>query len=99
MLARAPHTFKSGISLCPCPPLAETNETKNRASSAGFLFVENNTFCYTQNYLKKFYDRRDKNCPVQGKKIRKTLYQNEWWFVINDVIETLTDSNDPAQYF
>ncbi|MEK7623978.1 MAG: Bro-N domain-containing protein [Patescibacteria group bacterium] len=35
----------------------------------------------------------------KGKKIRKTLYQNEWWFVINDVIETLTDSNDPAQYF
>ncbi len=35
----------------------------------------------------------------KGKKIRKTLYNNEWWFVINDVIETLTDSNDPAQYF
>ena len=32
-------------------------------------------------------------------KDQKTLYQNEWWFVINDVIETLTDSNDPAQYF
>jgi hypothetical protein len=35
----------------------------------------------------------------KGKKIRKTLHQNEWWFVINDVIESLTDSNDPAQYF
>ena len=35
----------------------------------------------------------------KGKKIRKTLYQNEWWFVINDVIEVLTDSADPAQYF
>ncbi len=34
-----------------------------------------------------------------GRKIRKTLFQNEWWFVINDVIETLTDSTDPAQYF
>ncbi|RJR20376.1 MAG: phage antirepressor protein [Nitrospiraceae bacterium] len=35
----------------------------------------------------------------KGKKIRRTLYNNEWWFVINDVIESLTDSNDPAQYF
>ncbi len=35
----------------------------------------------------------------RGRKIRKTLYQNEWWFVINDVVEALTDSIDPAQYF
>ncbi len=35
----------------------------------------------------------------RGKKIRKTFYQNEWWFVINDIIISLTDSTDPAQYF
>ncbi len=35
----------------------------------------------------------------KGKKIRKTIYNDEWWFVINDIIESLTDSNDPAQYF
>lgn len=35
----------------------------------------------------------------RGKKIRKTIYRNEWWFVINDVIASLTDSSDPAQYF
>ncbi|HAJ57048.1 MAG TPA: phage antirepressor protein [Candidatus Omnitrophica bacterium] len=35
----------------------------------------------------------------KGKKIRKILHRSEWWFVINDVIESLTDSNDPAQYF
>ena len=35
----------------------------------------------------------------KGRKIRKTLHNNAWWFVINDVIETLTDSSDPAQYF
>ena len=35
----------------------------------------------------------------KNKEIRKTFYRNEWWFVINDIIETLTDSNDPAQYF
>ena len=35
----------------------------------------------------------------KNKQVRKTLYNNEWWFVINDVIESLTESNDPAQYF
>ncbi|OGK39059.1 phage antirepressor protein [Candidatus Roizmanbacteria bacterium RIFCSPLOWO2_01_FULL_35_13] len=35
----------------------------------------------------------------KGNKIRKIIYKREWWFVINDVIEVLTDSRDPAQYF
>jgi len=35
----------------------------------------------------------------KGKQIRKTIYNNEWWFCLNDVIEVLADSNDPAQYF
>ncbi len=35
----------------------------------------------------------------KGKKVRKTLHNGEWWFVINDVIEALADSKDPAQYF
>jgi hypothetical protein len=35
----------------------------------------------------------------KGKQIRRLMHRNEWWFVINDVIESLTDSSDPAQYF
>lgn len=35
----------------------------------------------------------------KGKKVRKTIHNNEWWFVVNDVIVSLTDSRDPAQYF
>ena len=35
----------------------------------------------------------------QKKEIRKTIYNDEWWFVINDIIFILTDSKDPAQYF
>jgi hypothetical protein len=35
----------------------------------------------------------------KGQKVRKTIHNNEWWFVINDVIVSLTDSVDPAQYF
>ncbi len=34
----------------------------------------------------------------KGKKIRKTIFENEWWFVIEDVVFALTDSNDPKQY-
>lgn len=35
----------------------------------------------------------------KGRQIRKTLYNGEWWFVVNDIIEALADSRDPAQYF
>jgi methylphosphotriester-DNA--protein-cysteine methyltransferase len=34
----------------------------------------------------------------RGRKIRKAIHKNEWWFVIEDVVSALTDSNDPKQY-
>jgi len=34
-----------------------------------------------------------------GKKIRKTLFNNEWWFSVVDVIEALTDSVNPRDYW
>ncbi len=34
----------------------------------------------------------------KGKEIRKTIYNNEWWFVIVDVVEALTDSVQPNGY-
>lgn len=34
----------------------------------------------------------------QGKKIRKVIYKNEWWFVITDVVYVLTDSVQPDGY-
>lgn len=34
----------------------------------------------------------------KGRKIRSTLYQEEWWFVVEDVVLALIDSNDPKQY-
>lgn len=34
----------------------------------------------------------------KGRKIRKTLHQNEWWFVVEDIVLALIDSNDPKQY-
>lgn len=34
----------------------------------------------------------------QNKEIRRTLHNNEWWFVIVDVVSVLTDSVDPSGY-
>ena len=34
----------------------------------------------------------------KGKEIRKTIFKNEWWFSIADVISVLTDSTDVRQY-
>lgn len=34
----------------------------------------------------------------QKKEIRKTIYQNEWWFVIEDVVVALTNSIQPKGY-
>jgi prophage antirepressor-like protein len=32
------------------------------------------------------------------KEIRKTIHENEWWFVVTDVVAALTDTPDPADY-
>jgi len=35
----------------------------------------------------------------RGKKIRKTIHQNEWWFSVIDVVEALTDSVNARDYW
>jgi len=35
----------------------------------------------------------------RGKKIRKIIYQNEWWFSVIDIILALTDSLNPNDYW
>src|SRR3990167_1712203 len=35
----------------------------------------------------------------RGKKIRKTIYKNEWWFSVIDVIEALTGTDRPRKYW
>ena len=34
----------------------------------------------------------------QGKKIRRTWFNDEWWFSVFDIVSVLTDSADPKQY-
>jgi DNA-damage-inducible protein D len=35
----------------------------------------------------------------RGKEIRKTIYQDEWYFSIVDIIEVLTESTNPRRYW
>lgn len=35
----------------------------------------------------------------KGKEIRKTLHNDEWWFSVVDVVEILTDSKNPRDYW
>jgi len=35
----------------------------------------------------------------KGKGIRKTLFNNEWWFSVVDVVAALTDSDNPRDYW
>ncbi len=32
------------------------------------------------------------------KEVRKTFYNGEWWFVLNDIIVALTETKDPSDY-
>lgn len=43
-------------------------------------------------------DEITKIAIFKGQKIRKTIYRNEWWFVIVDVVAALTDSIQPDGY-
>ena len=35
----------------------------------------------------------------QQKEVRRTIHNNEWWFVITDVVAVLTDSANASGYF
>jgi len=34
----------------------------------------------------------------KGKNIRKTIFKNEWWFVVEDVVSALTNTVNPKDY-
>ena len=43
-------------------------------------------------------DSKEALVVFEGKKIRRTWNNDEWWFVIEDIVSILTDSSDPKQY-
>ena len=44
-------------------------------------------------------DRENKIAVFKGKKIRRAIHKNEWWFSIVDVIEVLTGSERSRKYW
>jgi len=48
--------------------------------------------------VEKIMEKNNQIAIFQGRNIRKTIYNNEWWFVIIDVVFALTDSAQPEGY-
>ena len=48
--------------------------------------------------MKNKIDSKNALIVFQGKQIRRTWHNKEWWFVIEDIVFALTDSKDPKQY-
>ncbi len=43
-------------------------------------------------------EQNNKIILFQEKQIRRTWHNEEWWFVIEDIVLTLTDSSNPKNY-
>jgi prophage antirepressor-like protein len=48
--------------------------------------------------LKNWGKMETRIAVFKGKSIRKTLFGDEWWFAVVDVVEVLANSSDPMQY-
>lgn len=44
-------------------------------------------------------DESTKISIFKGKRVRRIIYQNEWWFSVVDVVEALTDSVNARDYW
>ena len=51
------------------------------------------------NMIKKDKDIETRIALFKGKEIRKIIYNDEWWFSVVDIIEVLTDSKNPRDYW
>jgi len=43
-------------------------------------------------------EQQSKLVVFQEKEIRRTWHNDEWWFVVEDIVQVLTDSKDVKQY-
>jgi hypothetical protein len=48
--------------------------------------------------MKPHPDMETRIALFQKKEVRKTIHENEWWFVVVDVVAALTDSVNPTDY-
>ena len=44
-------------------------------------------------------DATTKIAIFKGKKVRKTIFNNEWWFSVVDIVEALTGTERPRKYW
>jgi hypothetical protein len=52
----------------------------------------------TPDDKKMSMESQDALVVIEGKKVRRTWNNSEWWFVLEDIVYILTDSSDPKQY-
>ncbi|MDN3506964.1 MAG: Bro-N domain-containing protein [Simkaniaceae bacterium] len=48
--------------------------------------------------MKKVIEKHQPIIVFKGKQIRRTLHNSEWWFVVKDIIEALTESSNATDY-
>lgn len=53
----------------------------------------------TQEYMNKPDQITTKIAIFKGKKVRKTIHQNEWWFSVIDVVQALAETDRPRKYW
>jgi len=53
----------------------------------------------SKNREKKELEESTKLAVFKGKRIRRTIHNDEWWFSVIDVIEALTGTNNPRRYW
>ncbi len=58
----------------------------------------NEDLSVTKEQLNQKLNEPEKVALFQDKKIRKVWHEEERWFVLEDIVIALTDSNDPKQY-
>jgi DNA-damage-inducible protein D len=44
-------------------------------------------------------DKNNKLAVFEGRQIRKTFHEGEWWFSIIDVVEALVGGDRPRKYW
>ena len=44
-------------------------------------------------------ESKNKLIVFQGKNIRRTWYNDEWWFSVIDIVQVLINSNNPRNYW
>ncbi|OGD65024.1 hypothetical protein A2215_04775 [Candidatus Berkelbacteria bacterium RIFOXYA2_FULL_43_10] len=50
------------------------------------------------NTYKMKEETTNKIAIFRGQKVRRTIWKNEWWFVVNDVVIVLTDTPNVKDY-